>query len=64
MRRLSIILIGLFMLPGPLAQAITVNKARVAKGAVEVRGRGAAAGADISWEGQVVTQANNKGEES
>ncbi len=41
--------------------AITISAAKIEKGIVAVRGTNAAASASITWEGQVVTQANVNG---
>jgi hypothetical protein len=43
------------------AHGITISVAKIDKGAVQVKGKGAAPLALISWEGQVVAQATTSG---
>jgi hypothetical protein len=42
-------------------QALTISTAKIDKGAVQVKGKGATASATITWEGQPVTQATTRG---
>jgi hypothetical protein len=56
--------LGLWVLMGWLSSAeavITIRRAEVVNGAAVVQGGNAARGAGISWEGILVTQANNGG---
>lgn len=56
--------LGLWVLMGWLSLAeavITIKSAEVVNGAAVVKGGNAARGAGISWEGILVTQANNGG---
>jgi hypothetical protein len=52
--------VGSFAAASPTL-ALTVTRAKVAKGAVQVRGKDAAPDATITWDGEIVGQANSRG---
>lgn len=60
--KLSSLLVALAVtLSAGAAHAITITSAKVDKGAVQVKGKGAASLALLSWEGQSVAQASKSG---
>jgi hypothetical protein len=64
MRQAIVTSVGAFMIFAvliPLAHAIKINVAEIRQGAVVVHGNQAASSADVTWEGQLVTQTNSGG---